>query len=81
MQVTLDMAREPECLVRLLQGRSNHRHCLHRLLNTFGTQISALTSRLERLRSWPEHATSHVRWTAESSKYVHICNHSVASPP
>ena len=41
MQVTLDMAREPECLVRLLQGRSSYRLCLYRLLNTIGTQISA----------------------------------------
>ena len=38
MQVTLDMAREPECLVRLLQKRLINRLCLYRLLKTIDTQ-------------------------------------------
>ena len=66
MQVTLDMAREPECLVRLLQGHPSYRFCLYRLLNTIGTQVSAYSSRSESLRSRPEHATSHVRCKALS---------------
>ena len=48
MQVTLDMAREPECWVRSLQGYLQYSLCLRGVLHVIGARAAASSSKSQK---------------------------------